>query len=172
MSEIRRAKEVVTTRKHSSRMRTVPTSVATTRCQYQWGCSSSSEQVWTGFQWWLPDVSGRGASIEQGVVGMVYQGVVGMVYQGVGYVTYPMIHVRYLPPPPVNRQIPVKTLPSRNFVREAVIRNGRKFQAWCTCQDFCSSLDAMMQWLTEHVVLSQVTWRNFAPRTTLPDSFN
>ena len=52
------------TRKHSSRMRTthLPTvriSVATTICQQGREVRSSSEQVWTGLQWWSPDVSSR-----------------------------------------------------------------------------------------------------------------
>ena len=32
------------------------------------------------------------------------------------HVAYPMMHVMYLPPNLVNRQMHVKTLPSRNFV--------------------------------------------------------
>ena len=36
-------------------------SVATTRYQYQWGGGrSSNEQVWTGLQWWPPDVRTEG----------------------------------------------------------------------------------------------------------------
>ena len=54
-------------RKHSSRMYaghlpTVRASVAT-RCQYWWrgGVGSSTEEFWTGLQWWVPDDTSRGA---------------------------------------------------------------------------------------------------------------
>ena len=44
-----------------------------------------------------------------------------LMYTGEGvlyHVTYPMMHMMYLPPPPEQNdiQMPVKILPSRNFV--------------------------------------------------------
>ena len=55
----------VITRQHPSRMRNA-CSVAVTGCQY-WGQGgrSSSEQVWTGIQWWPPLVSTRGGGRSQ-----------------------------------------------------------------------------------------------------------
>ena len=60
------------TRQHSSRIHTtrlpmICVLVATTRWQYQWGMSSS-EQVWTGLQWWPPDFSSRGRGSSQGLM--------------------------------------------------------------------------------------------------------
>ena len=65
-------KSSVITRQHSSRMRTarLPTvwiSVATTRCQWGEGGRTSSEQVWTGLQWWPPDVTSRRMALSEQV---------------------------------------------------------------------------------------------------------
>ena len=62
------------TRKHSSRMGTA--SVAITRCQYQGREQATNEQVWTGPQWWPPDVTSRRVGITEEV--MICPGGVGM----------------------------------------------------------------------------------------------
>ena len=92
-----------------SRFLTIHVSVVTIRCQYMLGMSgggrSSRTQVWTGLQWWPLCVwiwcwgrrqqGGRGEYLY--------------------HVTYPMMHVVHSSST-VNRQVAVKTLPSRNLV--------------------------------------------------------
>ena len=95
------------TREHSGRMRkvhleTVHASVVPTRCHSR---GPSSEQVWTGLQCWPPDVSRTGGSSQVWCPGDAY------------HITYPMMHLMLLTHP-VDRQTPVKTLPSQNFVCE------------------------------------------------------
>ena len=88
-----------------------PTLEATTGCLYRWGHGASSEQVWIGLQWWPPDVSSRG--------GLMYSG---LISRGGGTLPCDLSHdtcnVPYPLTPhwPMNRQTPVKTLPSCNFV--------------------------------------------------------
>ena len=108
------------TRKNSSRMPTThleticaPVKVATTKYHSQ-GRESPNEQVWTGLQWSLPDVTSRGSP------GMMSRGrwVLHLTFPGGAYRTIqpiPWCIWCYLSPH-MDRQTPVKTLPSRNFV--------------------------------------------------------
>ena len=79
---------------------------------------SWNEQAGTGLQWLPPDVT----SWRWGCPGRMYMvgGWVGEYGQGDSpyHVTYPMMHVVYLPPPvnrTTDRHIPVKTLSSHNM---------------------------------------------------------
>ena len=102
------------TRKHSSRMRfthleTLPASVsvASTRC-----CSrgSPNEQIWTGLQWSPPNVTSTACQVWcPGVPNWPFPGGATLPCD----LSHDAFDVTY---PSVNRQIPVKTLPSRKGI--------------------------------------------------------
>ena len=75
---------------------------------------SQNEQVWAGLHWWPPEVTNGGRGPQVWCPGVPY-----LTFSWEGWYPtmwpIPMMHLM-LPSPSPNRQMPMKTLPSHNFV--------------------------------------------------------
>ena len=147
---------------------------------------SSSEQIWTDLQWWPSGVSSREGEAGERVGKVVgprshawgrVDSQVPCPGEGVRYhVTYPIVHLMLLtypptpPLPPVNKQMPVKILPSPNFRLWAVkwvlhgneLEKSNYFHSWgkilYTIQPHCSYTSSNNFSVFNPIELRSIAW--------------